>query len=443
VKRIDENRQKEGLIGAKMSRRRFLGVAGLAAGGIMANACATLEGGGGSGKGGQISIIDDTTNPIIEKEIIPKFEKKTGIKVANYQQVNINELHDKLATMLSSSDDSFDVMVTWAAWSAEFGAAGWLQKLDEGDVPDDLVPGALDAVSWDGVVYGLPKFASVQTMFYNKTLFEEAGLDPEAPPRTWEDFVDAAARLTDQKRYGYAADFGNIDGAYQNFLRTLLLNGGEMYDDQQNPVFNSQEGVGALDRLVGLLREREVMDPSTMQISHSDDLSTLFIEGDTGIVFNWPFQYATATDPAKSTLTAETLGNAILPGIAVPSATIDGSEGFAISSYSKNKEPALEWLRFVASPEVQRRIVVDEGWLPVSKSLLDDEEVVQALPVVETYKEQSKYKALRYGAPWYSDVTTHLSTEITDAMLGRKSPQEALDAAASQAKKTINGYKGQ
>jgi ABC-type glycerol-3-phosphate transport system substrate-binding protein len=75
--------------------------------------------------------------------------------------------------------------------------------------------------------------------------------------------------------------------------------------------------------------------------------------------------------------------------------------------------------------------------------LLDDEEVVQALPVVETYKEQSKYKALRYGAPWYSDVTTHLSTEITDAMLGRKSPQEALDAAASEAKKTINGYKGQ
>ena len=84
-------------------------------------------------------------------------------------------------------------------------------------------------------------------MFYNKTLFEEAGLDPEAPPRTWEEFVDAAAQLTGQNRYGYAADFGNIDGAYQNFLRTLLLNGGEMYDDQQNPVFNSQEGVDALD----------------------------------------------------------------------------------------------------------------------------------------------------------------------------------------------------
>lgn len=106
-------------------------------------------------------------------------------------------------------------------------------------------------------------------------------------------------------------------------------------------------------------------------------------------------------------------------------------------------EGSFEWLRFVASPEVQRRIVVDEGWLPVSKSLLDDEEVVQALPVVETYREQSKYKALRYGAPWYSDVTTDLATEITGAMLGRKTPQEALDAAASEAEKTIDGYNDQ
>lgn len=421
----------------KFSRRRFLGMAGFSAGGLALGAC-----GGSSGSGGnQISIIDDTTNPIIKK-LIPRFEKETGIKVANYQQVNINELHDKLATMLSSNDDSFDVMVTWAAWSAEFGAAGWLHELNEKDVPEDLIPGSLDAVSWDGVVYGLPKFSSVQTMFYNKTHFEEAGLDPETPPKTWDEFVDAADKLTTGDRFGYAADFGNVDGAYQNFLRTLLLNGGVMYDDQQRPAFDSEQGIGALDRLVSLIEERKVMDPSTMQISHSDDLSSLFIQGDTSIVFNWPFQYATATDPKTSTLTDDTLGNAIIPGISVPSASIDGSEGFAISNFSQNKDAAMEWLRFVSSPEVQKQIVIEEGWLPVSRTLLDDEEVTKALPVVATYREQSKYETLRYGAPWYNEVTTKLSAEVTGVMLGRKAPEQALHEAAQDAEKTINEYAG-
>lgn len=436
---MEEGSNSSGGIGGSfaertVSRRRFLGMAGLATGGFMLGACGKPQGATRNDR--QISILDDTTNPIIQKKIVPMFEKKTGIQVTNYQQVNVNELHDKLATMLSSADDSVDVMMTWAAWSAEFGAAGWLQEVDSGDVPDDVLQGALDAVSWNDTVYGLPKFASVQTMFYNKELFRKAGLDPETPPKTWDEFVDAAAKLTNGDRYGYAADFGNIDGAFQNFLRTVLLNGGTIWDEDFNVTFNNEKGVEALSRLVGLLNEREVMDPSTMQISHSDELSTLFINGDTGIVFNWPFQYSTATSK-KSVLTPDTLGNAILPGISVPSASIDGSEGYAISKYARNKEAALEWLRFVASPEVQRQIVLEEGWLPVSEALLDDEEIVQTLPVVETYKSELKYKIRRYGAPWYNAVTNDLATEVTTAMLGRKPPKQALDNAADKAKQII------
>jgi multiple sugar transport system substrate-binding protein len=423
--------------GAKVSRRRFLGMTGLATGGVLLGACGNPE--AGSRNDRQISILDDTTNPTIKKGIIPKFEKETGVKVVNYQQVNVNELHDKFATMLSSGDDSFDVIMTWAAWSAEFGSAGWLHELQKDDLPQDLVPGALDAVSWNDKIYGIPKFTSVQTMFYNKTLFEEAGLDPDAPPKTWDEFVDAATQLTTGDRYGYTADLGNVDGAYQNFLRTLLLNGGAMYDDQNNPIFNSEEGVDALTRLVDLLNERKVMDPSSMQLSHSDDLSSLFIRGNTAIVFNWPFQYATATEE-NSALTPETLGNAIVPGITVPSASIDGSEGYAISAHSQNKEAALEWLRFIASPEVQRRIVVEEGWFPVSESLLDDEQILEVLPIVETYKEQAKYEVRRYGAPWYNDVTDRLSSGITTAMLERKTPQEALDEAAEEAKSIVSEF---
>ncbi len=186
---------------------------------------------------GQISILDDNTNSVFKARAIAEFEKKTGIKVATYQQGNFNDLHDKMATMFAAQDSSFDVVMTWAGWSAEFGQAGWLEELDKSVIPEDLIPPALDAVSWRGKVYGLPKFVSAQTMFWNKDLYGSAGLDPEVGPANWDEFVATAKALTTGDRYGYACDMGNPAGAYQNFLRMLLLNGGEFYDADYRPTF--------------------------------------------------------------------------------------------------------------------------------------------------------------------------------------------------------------
>jgi multiple sugar transport system substrate-binding protein len=424
----------------QISRRRMLSYAGAALGGLTAAAC-TPETTKPSASGGkkQISILDDNTNALFKKSVIADFEKKTGIEVVRYEQLNFNDLHDRLATLFAARDSSYDVVMTWAAWSAEFGQAGWLEPIDKADVPDDLNQSALDAVSWNGQAFGLPKFASVQTMFYNKTLFEAAGVDPDAPPTSWPEFLAVLEKTTGSGRFGFTCDMGNADGAYQNFLRTLLGNGGAMYDDQNRPTFADAAGVDALKRLAGLRNTSKLMAPTSLQITHSDDLSTFFVNGQTAVVFNWPFQYARAMAKG-STLTKQTLGNAIIPGIKVRSASIDGSEGFAISKFSKNKGPALEWLKFVTTPAVQRTMVLREGWLPVSTTVLKDEQIVQALPVVETYAEQSKYTIRRYGAPWYNEVVEDLSAGITKAMLGQVEPAEALESSAAKAQQIIDKH---
>lgn len=424
----------------QISRRGLLSLAGAAAGGLALGACTpqTTQPQSSGGKK-QISILDDNTNALFKKSVIEKFEKQTGIEVVRYEQLNFNDLHDRLATLFAARDSSYDVVMTWAAWSAEFGEAGWLEPIDDADVPDDLNQSALDAVSWDGQAFGLPKFASVQTMFYNKQLFEAAGLDPDKPPADWTEFVAALEKTTTGGRYGFTCDMGNADGAYQNFLRTLLLNGGVMYDEQNRPAFNSPEAVDALTRMVELRNERKLMAPTSLQITHSDDLATFFVNGQTAIVFNWPFQYARAMEKG-SKLTKETLGNAIIPGIDVRSASIDGSEGFAINAFSRNKGPAMEWLKFVTTADVQRQMVLEEGWLPVSTTVLEDEEVVDALPVVTTYAEQSKYAVHRYGAPWYNEVVEDLSSAVTEAMLGQVDPAEALNDSAANAEQVIEKH---
>lgn len=418
-----------------LSRRRLLQSAGAVLGAGALAACTPQSTSDTSSGGGlSISILDDNTNKIFEP-LFEQFTQQTGITVERYQQLNFNDLHDRLATTFAAQDRTFDVVMTYAAWSAEFGAAGWLEPLQQSDVPEDVNPRALDCVTWDGTLYGLPKFISVQTMFYNKRMFEAGGLDPKAPPATWDEFVAATRALTGGGRFGLATDMGNVDGAFQNFLRTLLLNGGAMYENRTVPVFDSPAGVDALTRLKAL-RDEGLMAPTSLQITHSDDLSTFFTSEQAAIVFNWPFQYARAT-AAESQLDATVLGNAIIPGIAVPSASIDGSEGFAINKFSQNKEAAKEWLRFVTSADVQRRMVLEEGWLPVSSSLLQDEEVRTAQPVVGTFAQQVEYPVTRAGAPWYNEVVDRLSSNITQAMLGQMSPADALADAATNAKEII------
>ncbi|PDQ34820.1 MAG: hypothetical protein B5766_09530 [Candidatus Lumbricidophila eiseniae] len=429
-----------------ISRRNLLQLGGLAAGTLALAACSTTSPQSSAGPlktggkpSGQINILDDNTNSVFKDSTIAAFEKQTGIKVASYQQGNFNDLHDKMATMFAAQDASFDVVMTWAGWSAEFGQAGWLQELDKTAVPSDLIQPALDAVSWRGKIYGLPKFVSVQTMFWNKDIYKKNGIDPHVAPANWDEFVKLAKKLTTGSQFGYACDMGNPAGAYQNFLRMLLICGGEMYDADYNPIFAGEAGVEGLTKLVELLQLHRVMDPASLQITNASDLADLFARGTTGIVFNWPFQYAVAT-AATSKLTKDSLGNGLIPGISVTSASIDGSEGFAINKYSKNKEAALAWLQFVATETVQLQIVEKEGWFPVSKSVLEAPTAVAALPVLTTYKETTRYVTKRYGTPWGNEFDQALSIQIINAMNGKTSPKDALASAQTTAQGLVKKY---
>jgi multiple sugar transport system substrate-binding protein len=437
-----------------LTRRRLMSLGALTAGGLALTGCVGANSGSAGSSdpsaaagplkpaakaGGQITIVDDNTNSVFKKATIDAFQKATGITVKSYSQGNFNDLHDRYATLFAAQDSSVDVVMTWAGWSAEFGQAGWLQELDATAVPKDLIKPALDAVSWQDKVYGLPKFSSVQTMFWNKEMFTAAGLDPDSGPQNWNEFVKAAKKLTSRDRYGYACDIGNPAGAYQNFLRMLLLNGGQMYDDDYQPTFNDERAVQALSYFVDLLQTHKVMDPASLQITNASDLGDLFAKGSTGIVFNWPFQWAVAT-AKTSKLTSRTVGNDLIPGISVRSASIDGSEGFAINKYSKNKQAALAWLQFVATGSVQKQIVAEEGWFPVSSSVLDDPASIKALPVLKTYKKSTQYETKRYGVPWSNELDQLLSVQISNAMNKKISPKEALDNAVKQTKPLVAKY---
>ncbi|HHY46950.1 MAG TPA: extracellular solute-binding protein [Firmicutes bacterium] len=386
--------------------------------------------------------------PGIMPPVLEEFQKKTGIKV-NYSEMAIPSLHSKLATLFAAGSSDVDVVWTYSAWTAEFGSAGYLEPLGDKiseDLKKDLIPGALEAVSYKGVLYGLPRFLSIRSFFYNKQMFREAGLNPDQPPKTWEEFKKAAIALTRDKngdgkadQWGFLSEYGSPNNCVMAFEMPLYLNDGHMFDKDDSVLFNDARGVKALSELVEL-HKLGVVDPASMGIASGTDKVTRFVSGLVGMQFGWANTYAFANDPQKSKMVGQ-LGFGLIPRILDHTATVGGSEGYAIPKSSKKKEAALEFLEFVASKESQKGIAMRTGWMPVRYSVFEDREVQRALPLSKVVAEQAKYRADRFAAPYAQEVIDSLGPEILAAVKGIKSPKQALDDAAAKAKQIVAKYK--
>ena len=111
------------------------------------------------------------------------------------------------------------------------------------DCIDDFFPSLMAATTFDGKTYGVPLALSVAEIFYHSDLFEQAGLDPDNPPQTWAEFLDAAATIHDELGI-YGAAFA-LDDPW-SFEVTVRSNGGSFLDEDGNPVLDSDAAISAL-----------------------------------------------------------------------------------------------------------------------------------------------------------------------------------------------------
>jgi multiple sugar transport system substrate-binding protein len=110
----------------------------------------------------------------------------------------------------------------------------YLSPLDDffektGANKSDFEPASLEALQHKGSQYVIPFQWFSTFLYWNKDLFRAAGLDPEKPPKTWDEIAEYAAKLTNpaKKIYGYGIP---IKGAPNVFVSQFLSNGGEIYD---------------------------------------------------------------------------------------------------------------------------------------------------------------------------------------------------------------------
>jgi multiple sugar transport system substrate-binding protein len=387
-----------------------------------------------AGGGQEVSLLwSDTTNA--RTPLLDDFTKATGIKV-NQTIVQYNERLNKINTAVNGGG-GFDVVQMDTIWTAQFASAGWVEDLTEritpaikGDVPES----SLSAVTFQGKLFGMPLFNSSKHLFYNAKLLADAGFDK--PPATLDEFVAQAKATTKAGQWGSVWSWKQSEALICDWIAIMFTKkGAQILDGSGKAVFNTLGGTEAVQWMVDLLYTHKAADPASLEFTE-DDVRKALETGTVALTYNWEGTLPEANDPAKSKA-APNVKIDLLPGSQdVRSASVNGSEGWAILKVAQNKDAAWKLLEYMASPAWQKKAAVIAGDYPILSSLYSDPELAKNVQDFGLYGEQFKYLAVRPQVANYTQASDIIQKHIHEALLQQASPKDAMDAAADEINKT-------
>ncbi|HEX2910720.1 MAG TPA: sugar ABC transporter substrate-binding protein [Chloroflexia bacterium] len=291
-------------------------------------------------------------------------------------------------------------------------------------------PKAYQAFQRDGKQYGLAESFSDVVLYYNKDLFDKAGVSYPNESWTWKEELDAAKKLTDSK--------AGVWGSYQplqffEFYKVIAQNGGAMFDSTGKPTINTPQNVEALKWLVDKTNTYKI-SPTDADLGGQADADTaLFKAGKIAMlrtgIWNFaalkdaPFKWDIALEPGNTTKAHQFFANAVV-----------------VSNKSDKADAAWKWARFFTSSPEAAKLRVAASWeLPAltNQALFDD-----YLKITPPASRQIVFKALETAVTppvieKQSEMQDMVTKELTKAKLGQETPQQALDNLQTQITKLV------
>jgi len=282
---------------------------------------------------------------------------------------------------------------------------------------DQLNPLFVDAVRFDGKLYGLPFNKSVQILYYNRDLLSKHGLEV---PKTLNEFIETAKKISaaeGEPVYWFRPDTSTF--AYWFF------NMGGSYLQDGKIVVNSPEAVKALETLVGGVKDGWAKAITSGYINQN------FGNGVYGFSTDTSAGYSYYLKAAKFDLGIATLpGNGDKPGLGL----VQGTDLIIFEDVDDAaKKLAGEFINFVSGPKAQALFSAATGYVPVNLKAIDEPALQDHLmdnPDFQVVIDQANYAAFEPAiAEWEQIRFDILGQAIKEAVLGKATPKEALDKA--------------
>lgn len=308
-----------------------------------------------------VTIWYDGTEEASVAKLEPEYEAlhpdvDLVFEIIPYKDLSTKEL------VAAQSSVGPDIMWQSYAWTNSFAKMGLLMSYSdrlEGstiDLANDFDPVALELGTVDGQIYGLPWSMEAMCLVYNKQMFKDAGLDPEAPPTTWAEVIEYAQALTKDlngdgtvDQYGYGL-VGNLQGnTWFRFIPEIWSAGGEVANaDMTESTLNSPEAIEAAKYYTGLLTEYHVAPEGAVN-NGAAEIRTLFNNGKVAMYVDGQAAVKNIQKDAPNI----DVGVALWPGKDGPVKAGLGGYYIATPKNAANPDDAWEFIQYFLSKEVQ------------------------------------------------------------------------------------------
>jgi trehalose/maltose transport system substrate-binding protein len=338
-------------------------------------------------KGVKLTFVGDNAvggSHVRDLALAKKFTKDTGIqvKVLPHPEKS-DESYSQLARNFSSKSSAFDVVMMDVVWPGAFAPylvnlkkpLGKLAKLHaQGIVANSTIGGKLIAMPW---------FSDFGILYYRTDLLRKYGY--KSPPTTWTQLGTMARKIQAGERgdnpnfAGYVYQGNSYEGLTCNALEWIASVGGGHFIDGGKASLNNSKAAAVLNlqrSWVGNIAPRGVT-------SYTEEEARIpFTNGNAAFMRNWPYAYSSGV--AEGSKIKGKFSVTVLPhGPGASSVGTVGGWELGVSKFSKHKPAAIELVRYLTSPAVERFNAITNTNVPTIPSVAKDKAVVRTNPYLK------------------------------------------------------------
>lgn len=388
--------------------------------------------------GKKISVIlTDATNPSLpfQQAAVAKFTEVTGIEVNQIPgETDANDRLTKYNQALGSKSSDFDVVMIDVIWPGVLAQHATDLNASLSAQAAEHFPAIIQNNTIDGALVGMPWYTDAGLLYWRQDLVDKYGLKQ---PETWAELEASAKTIQDGERAAGSADFYGFvfqgkayEGLTCNALEWQVANGGGFIIESDGTVsVNNPQAIAAMERARGWVN---TISPEAVTTYNEPSALNDFIAGAAAFMRNWPYAYSASNDPAQSKIAGK-VGVGVLPkgdGENARNAATLGGWQLMVTKYSKEQDAAIEFVKFMTSPEVQKSSAIEISHLPTIASVYDDPDVAAVSEFIprlkETFQGGAVARPSSVSGDLYPQVSSAYWTAVNQILTGDKKAADAL-----------------
>jgi multiple sugar transport system substrate-binding protein len=276
-----------------------------------------------------------------------------------------------------------------------------------------------DTVTFDDTQWGVPVAFSTKALFWNKDVFEAAGLDPETPPKTWAEEIAFAKQIEDNTDFdGFGVVAKTFDNTMHQFLHWMYTNNGQVIDAEGNIVLDSPQNLEALTAL----RDISAYSEEGPTAYEQNEVRAIWLDGTLGMIHA----------SVNAGLLAEEAGMNWGVAPAKGPGTLLITDSLAVFKGSGVEEQAISLAKFITAGDRQWAAEMAQGLTPLRPLQPQTDELVADAPYWKPFLD-----GIEFGGPEplltdYVGLQNVMIEMVQSVVTGQAEPADALTKAAGE-----------